>query len=545
MPARSKDFQRRLDAAIDDPNLATALHRALSTFRDRRAVAFADLDFEAMRSDMHRRKADAIARLPELIEQFTQQAEAIGAVVHLARTPQDACQIIGDLAAERKVKLAVKSKSMATEEIQLNDHLESRKIDSRETDLGEWILQLAGEHPSHLIAPAIHKTREEVAQIFSKKLKIRKVPDDPKEMVKIARERLRKSFINAGMGITGANVAIADTGTIGIVTNEGNADLVSTLPPIHVAVLGVEKIVPTIDDAVAMLKLLPRSGTAQKITSYVSFITGPSRTSDIELVPVVGVHGPKEMHIVLLDNGRLQAREDPELLDTLYCIRCGACSNVCPPYQVVGGHLFGYIYTGPIGLPLTAIHHGLGNAADPQSLCVSCNACATVCPAEIPIPQLILNVRARVTEEFGLPRMKEEAFDRWTEPSEGDRWVRRASLAARALHGPGRVHREDPAAGEADQGPPSHRANAQAVAGPCRSCHPPAARGYRFPEQGRRTQSRLLPRLPHRSRPAGDGRSDHPGTASLRLRGQLPAKPALLRAGGAELRRSRTRANHG
>ena len=228
MPARSKEFQRRLDAAIDDPNLATALHRALSTFRDRRAVAFADLDFDAMRADMHRRKVDAIARLPELIEQFTEQAEAVGAVVHLARTPQDACTIIGNLAAERKVKLAVKSKSMATEEIKLNDHLQSRKIEVVETDLGEWILQLAGEHPSHLIAPAIHKTREEVAEIFSKKLKIRNVPDDPKEMVKIARERLRKSFINADMGITGANVAIADTGTICIVTNEGNADLVST-----------------------------------------------------------------------------------------------------------------------------------------------------------------------------------------------------------------------------------------------------------------------------------------------------------------------------
>jgi L-lactate dehydrogenase complex protein LldF len=433
MPARSKEFQRRLDAAIDDPNLATALHRALSTFRERRAAAFADLDFDAMRSDLHRRKVDAIGRLPELIEQFTRQAEAVGTVVHLARTPDEACRIIGGLAQERKVKLAVKSKSMATEEIKLNDYLESLKIDAVETDLGEWILQLAGEHPSHLIAPAIHKTREEVAQIFSKKLKIKKVPDDPKEMVKIARERLRKSFINAGMGITGANVAIADTGTIGIVTNEGNADLVSTLPPIHVAVLGVEKIVPSIDDAVAILKLLPRSGTAQQITSYVSFITGPSRSSDIELVPVVGVHGPKELHIVLLDNGRLAAREDPELLDTLYCIRCGACSNVCPPYQVVGGHLFGYIYTGPIGLPLTAIHHGLGNAADPQSLCVSCNACATVCPAEIPIPQLILNVRSRVTEKFGLPRVKEEAFERWTEPAEGDRWVRRASLAARAV----------------------------------------------------------------------------------------------------------------
>lgn len=435
MAARSKEFQRRLDAALDDPNLATALHRALSTFRVRRDAAFAGLDFDAMRADLHQRKADAIERLPELIEQFTQQAEAVGAVVHLARTPDDACRIIGELAKERGVKLAVKSKSMATEEIKLNDHLEKQGVHAVETDLGEWIIQLAGEHPSHLIAPAIHKTREEIAQIFSKKLKIKHVPDDPQQLVKIARERLRQSFIDAGMGITGANVAIADTGTIAIVTNEGNSRLVSTLPPLHVAVLGVEKIVPSIDDAVAMLKLLPRSGTAQKITSYVSFITGPSRSSDIELIPVIGVHGPKEMHVVLLDNGRLATREDPELLDTLYCIRCGACSNVCPPYQVVGGHLFGYIYTGPIGLPLTAIHHGLGNAADPQSLCVSCNACETVCPAQIPIPRLILTVRSRVTEEFGLQRAKEEAFERWTEPEVGDRWVRRASLAARFVAG--------------------------------------------------------------------------------------------------------------
>jgi L-lactate utilization protein LutB len=179
MPARSKEFQRRLDAAVDDPNLATALQRALSTFNERRTAAFAELDFQGMRADLHRRKVDAINRLPELIEQFTQQAEAVGAVVHLAKTPEDACRIIADLAAERKIKLAVKSKSMATEEIRLNDYLEKRGIDAVETDLGEWIIQLAGEHPSHLIAPAIHKTREEVAQIFSKKLKIKHVSDDP------------------------------------------------------------------------------------------------------------------------------------------------------------------------------------------------------------------------------------------------------------------------------------------------------------------------------------------------------------------------------
>src|SRR5690606_15736312 len=272
------------------------------------------------------------------------------------------------------VKLAVKSKSMATEEIRLNPALEARGIRVVETDLGEWIVQLAGDHPSHLIAPAIHITREQVAELFSKETG-QEVSPEVQALVGVARQRLRQAFIDADMGITGANAAIAETGTIAIVTNEGNDRLVATLPPVHVAVLGVEKIVPTIDDVAAMLKLLPRSGTAQKITSYVSFITGPSRTADIELVTAMGVHGPKEVHIVLLDNGRLAAREDPELVDTLYCIRCGACSNVCPPYQVVGGHLFGHIYTGPIGLPLTALHHGLDAAADPQSLCVSCNAC--------------------------------------------------------------------------------------------------------------------------------------------------------------------------
>lgn len=429
MPARSKAFQRRLDAAVADPHLATALHRALSAFRNRREIAFSDLDFQGMREDLHARKADAIARLPELIDQFTREATAVGAVVHLASTPEEACRIIGDLATERGVKLAVKSKSMATEEIRLNSHLEERGIRAVETDLGEWIIQLAHEHPSHLIAPAIHKTREQVAELFSRETG-KEVSDDVRELVAVARQELRQAFVDAGMGITGANVAIADTGTLVIVSNEGNGRLVSTLPPIHVALLGVEKIVPALDDAMAILKLLPRSGTAQKLTSYVSFVTGPSRTADIELVTAVGVHGPSELHIVLLDNGRMAAREDEELVDTLYCIRCGACSNVCPPYQVVGGHLFGYIYTGPIGLPLTALHHGLGNVADPQSLCVSCNACETVCPVEIPIPRMILDVRARVNEELGLPRLKEMAFERWEDPKRGDRWARLAALGA-------------------------------------------------------------------------------------------------------------------
>ncbi|MEX2315433.1 MAG: LUD domain-containing protein, partial [Thermomicrobiales bacterium] len=351
-----------------------------------------------------------------------------GAVVHLAPTAEDASRIITEIATQHSAKLIVKSKSMVSEEIQLNAALELAGMQVVETDLGEWIMQLAHEHPSHLIAPAIHKTREQVAELFSKETGI-DLPADPVELVKVARGRLRQSFIDADIGISGANVAIADSGTLVIVSNEGNGRLVTTLPPVHIALLGIEKIVPSLEDATAILQVLPRSGTGQKITSYVSFITGPSRSADIELTLTVGVHGPKELHIVLLDNGRWAAREDLELRDTLHCIRCGACSNVCPPYQIVGGHQFGHIYTGPIGLVMTALHHGLGAAAGPQSLCVSCNACEMVCPAEIPIPRMILEVRARVTEEFGMPTGKAFGLSQWTSPGSGRR---AAGIAARA-----------------------------------------------------------------------------------------------------------------
>ncbi len=435
MPARDRKFQRKLDKAVNDPDLATALTRGLTTIRDRRDNAFKPLDFEGMRSEFRSIKERAIENLPELVEQFTREAEAVGATVHLAKTAEDANRIIGDLAERHGVKLAVKSKSMATEEIHLNEYLETRGVIAVETDLGEWILQLSGETPSHLIAPAIHKTREQIAEIFRKNLKgRRKVSSETSELVKIARAELRQAFIDAGMGISGGNAGIAESGTLVLVTNEGNGRLVTTLPPVHVAVMGVEKIVPTLEDATKMLQLLPRSGTSQKLTSYVSFITGPSRSADIELELSIGVHGPKEVHIVLLDNGRMDAREDEDLVDSLYCIRCGACSNVCPPYQIVSGHLFGHVYTGPIGLPLTAIHHGLENVADPQSLCVSCNACQLVCPVDIPIPRMIMDVRERVTERMGhATKMKDRALERWADPKHGNRWMRLAARASSPL----------------------------------------------------------------------------------------------------------------
>lgn len=421
-------FKRRVDAAVADQQLRTALQRALPEFGRRRVRAFEDQDFAARRRRVRDLKAAAIAELPELVERFTREAKAVGAVVHQAATTEDARRIICDIISERGARLVVKSKSMVTEEIQLNPAIESRGVEVVETDLGEWIMQLAGEHPSHLIAPAVHKTREQVAELFSKETG-QDLPADPAELVRVARARLRQAFIDADVGISGANIAIADTGTLVIVSNEGNGRLVTTLPPVHIAVLGIEKIVPAMEDATAILQVLPRSGTGQKITSYVSFMTGPSRSADIELTLTTGVHGPKEQHIVLLDNGRWAAREDEELHEALHCIRCGACSNVCPPYQIVGGHVFGHIYTGPIGLIMTAMHHGLENAAGPQSLCASCNACETVCPAEIPIPRLILDLRARSVEAFGQPAVKRFAISRWTDPKAGERW---AGLAARA-----------------------------------------------------------------------------------------------------------------
>src|SRR5205809_3786912 len=418
--ASKTEFHRRLGNALANDRLRTALRRALPELRERRDARMAEVDWEGLRADLTLRKAKAIDDLPALIERFTTEAEAVGAKVYRAVDAEEARRIVTAICRAKKAKLVVKSKSMATEEIGLTDHLESQGITAVETDLGEWIIQLAGERPSHLIAPAIHKTREEVAQLFAKVVG-HPVADDTASLVAVARKELRQSFIDADIGITGGNALIAETGTLLLVTNEGNADLATTLPAVHIAVVGVEKLVPTIDDAIAIVKLLARSGTGQKITSYTQFITGPSRSADIELKAQIGVHGPKELHFVLLDNGRTAMRDDPFARDALRCIRCGACANVCPPYQEVGGHVFGHIYTGPIGLVLTAFHHGVEHAEGPQKLCVSCNACETVCPAGVPIAGQILEIRQRAAAGGGLPLLKRLFMRQWSTPDRIDR----------------------------------------------------------------------------------------------------------------------------
>ena len=425
-------FRRNLSKALGSKTLETALNRTLPTRRRTRDAAFQDLDFAALRDDLQTRKREAIDQLPELVEQFTIAAEQAGAVVHMAATSEDALAIVGDLVERHGVKLAVKSKSMATEEIGLNEYLEELGVEVVETDLGEWIVQLAGEKPSHLITPALHKTREQVAELFSK-VTGEKVPPDIPQLVAVARRELRQKFIDADMGISGANVAIAETGSIVIVSNEGNARLVTTLPPVHVAILGIEKVVATLDDATSMLRVLSKSGTGQRMTSYVSYITGPSRTADIELSLTIGVHGPKEVHIVLLDNRRTEMRERPEFRDALDCIRCGACLNACPPFQAVGGHVFGHRYTGPIGLILTHFHHGSENAEGPVSLCVQCNACETVCPAGIDLPRMILDLRMEYNEGASPGLVKGKLLDFLTYEDAGGALMSAARLGQRIV----------------------------------------------------------------------------------------------------------------
>src|SRR5437879_10514078 len=290
---------------------------------ERRVARMKEIDWPALRDDLTKRKRRAIDDLPALIDRCTKEAEAVGAKVYRAVDAEEARGMITAMRRANKAMLVVKSKSMATEEIGLTDHLESQGIHAVETDLGEWIIQLAGERPSHLIAPAIHKTREEIAALFAKVVG-HPVSDDTASLVAVARDELRGSFLKADVGITGGNILIAETGTLVLVTNEGNADLATSLPAVHIAVVGVEKVVPSLDDAAAVLKLLARSATGQKISTYTQFITGPSRSADIELKTQIGVHGPKELHFVLIDNGRTAMREDPAFSEALRCIKCGA-----------------------------------------------------------------------------------------------------------------------------------------------------------------------------------------------------------------------------
>ena len=396
---RSREYRQRVNQALATPRLQQALHAFGDAYLLARENAFAGRDFDKLRQAVGEMKDEVRVNHQHYIDQFITNAKAAGATIFIAKTAEEANRYIADLAEEKKCRLAVKSKSMASEEIHLNRALETAGVETVETDLGEWIIQLAGQRPSHMVMPAIHMFRDEVAELFSKKTG-QQEPDDIEHLVEVARQQLRRSYLEADIGISGANVAVAETGGIALVTNEGNARLVTTLPKIHVALVGIEKLVPTLDDAQSVLEVLPRNATGQQITSYVSWIRGAVPCGE----------GKKELHIVLLDNGRSALAESPHCKDALRCVKCGACANVCPIYQTVGGHVFGHIYISAIGIILTAFFHGLDQAAELVRACIGCRACVAVCPSNIDLENIILHLREVIGEEEGIGTGKALVF---------------------------------------------------------------------------------------------------------------------------------------
>ena len=385
MEPRTRSFHRNAEKALADRQLQTALGRATERFVENRAAAIARFPgFEAARREASRLKSEALDRLDRHLERFLAEAEARGAVLHVASDAAQARQIAVDIAREEGVTLAVKSKSMVAEEVGLNGALEAAGVEVVETDLGEFIIQLAGESPSHIIAPAIHKTREEVSELFEKKLGEPYTEEIP-ELTRIARNRLREKFLSAQMGISGANFLCADTGSVVLVTNEGNGRMGTILPRVHLVIAGIEKIIPRMEEIPAFLCLLPRSATGQRASSYLSILTGPKRPEDAE--------GPEKLHILLLDNGRsgILAGKYREILK---CIRCGACINACPVFQSIGGHAYGWVYPGPVGTVLTSLLLGLPESSLLPGASTLCGACDEVCPVGIPLAKMLLELRA-------------------------------------------------------------------------------------------------------------------------------------------------------
>jgi L-lactate dehydrogenase complex protein LldF len=402
MELTSNRFKTTAHAKLGDANLQAALDKLQTNFVKGRAQRVAELDnFEAIREAAAEIRERALANLDTYLETFERNAQANGAIVHWAETTADVNRIVCDLARQYGVRKVVKSKSMVSEECALNDALEAAGFEVVETDLGEYILQLAKEPPSHIVAPVVHKTRDEVSDLFAAKHH-RPRTSVIAELTREAREMLRPQFLSADMGITGANFVIAETGSTLIVTNEGNGRMVTTLPRVHVAITGIEKVVPTLEDVTTLLRLLPRHGTGQTITNYVSVTTGPKRAEDVE--------GPEHFHVILVDGGRSKLL-GTDMQAMLRCIRCGACMNHCPVYQSVGGHAYGWVYPGPMGSVLTPTYVGLDKALDLPHASTFCNQCGVVCPVKIPLPEL-------------LRQLREQQFARALRP-----WSERAGLA--------------------------------------------------------------------------------------------------------------------
>jgi iron-sulfur cluster protein len=397
--ATNMTYKESIEAAIANPKLSKALHLFGDAYLTARENAYKGLDFEEMRTDLAAIKDEVRVRRKELLAEFIKNAEAAGSKVFIAKDTKKANDYVINLAKEKGAKLIAKSKSMVSEEAHLNKALAKHGIRAAETDLGEWIIQLAGQRPSHMVMPAIHMFKEEVAELLSKESGTALSPEI-KPLVNHARKRLRKEYFDADIGLTGANFLVADTGGIGLVTNEGNARLCATLPKVHVVFASIHKLVRNMEDAIKITRLLPRNATGQLLTSYITWIRGG--------VPVDGEQ--KEQHIILIDGGREALYESKICRDVLRCIQCGACANVCPVYQTVGGHVFGSIYISAVGIILTAFYEGLDKAKEITRACIGCRSCVAVCPSKIDLEKIILHLRNEVTRKYGMGVIKNVAF---------------------------------------------------------------------------------------------------------------------------------------
>ncbi len=409
-----RNFRQRAAAALADAGLQEALGNVPRGFIAKRRKALARLaEFDMLRAAASTLRARVLRELDVHLSRFIEQAEAAGAEVHVAATAAQARACVLNILARHGVRRVVKGKSMISEEIALNAALEQAGISVTETDLGEYIIQLRGEMPSHIVAPAIHLSRTQIEADFRRAHADRpadRVFAANADLVAEARSVLRRAFCEAEAGITGANLLVAETGSCVLVTNEGNGDLCATLPPVHIVIASIEKVVPTLADADLILRLLARSATGQTITTYTSFLTGPKRPEDAD--------GPEAMHIVLLDGGRTSVLAGP-FADILRCIRCGACLNHCPVFGAVGGHAYlpeslpPGVYPGPMGAVLQPALHGVARAADLADACTLCGRCAEVCPVGIPLPDLIRRWRAEAVTAGAVPKGRRLGLKAW------------------------------------------------------------------------------------------------------------------------------------
>lgn len=404
----SPEFKENSRKALGDVQLQRAMRHVRSNFIDKRAKAAADLpEFEQLRDNSRDIKNHVLEHLDLYLEAYEDRVVAQGGHVHWAQDSMEARGLILDICRKVNAKTVTKGKSMITEEIALNEFLEKNGITPVETDLGEYIIQLRGEHPSHIIAPAVHVNMDQVAENFRKAhthLPPDRPMDEPESLLVEARGVLREKFLAADVGITGANFLVAETGTSVIVTNEGNGDLTQTLPKVHIVVASIEKVVPTLEDMSQILRVLARSATGQEMSVYTTLSTGPKRKGDVD--------GPEQYHVILLDNGR-SGMLGTEFQDMLRCIRCGACMNHCPVYHSVGGHAYGWVYPGPMGAVLTPQLIGVEKGGHLPNASTFCGRCEQVCPMRIPLPKMMRHWREREYERHMMPSGQRRNLQLW------------------------------------------------------------------------------------------------------------------------------------